>query len=212
MHTRHITKQEQGANSLFTDRFLCLEVNKATQQLLNAINALASVYLQHFHSKKETSDWAWSEKTSIECWSIVRNPLILLEDVAGLLSCQSCDVVGCGSMMFFVITCDFWGCVCFWALSEGCSSEGRAERSNPQVKWRQTTLEHQVLASEATSPWTRLRSATYTYAVSPANPDASGRDWARWPSSLSLAPHPSGACQSHLGTFSEMDMHPRIGM
>lgn len=82
------------------------------------------------------------------------------------------------------------------------------KRSSGGVTERKTTLERQVLASEATSPGTRLRSATYTYAASPANPDASGRDWARWPSSPSLALRPSGACLSHLGTFSE-DAHPR---
>lgn len=48
--TKKKTKQEQGANSLFTDRFLCLEVNEAKQQLLNAINAWASAFGAFYHS------------------------------------------------------------------------------------------------------------------------------------------------------------------
>lgn len=121
----------------------------------------------------------------------------------------------CVSMIVSMLTCDLKGCV---YVCGGVSvqhqrvaavRDGRAEWSDPQVEWkRETTLERQVLVSEATSPGMRLRSATYTYAASPANPDASGRDWARWPSSLSLALRPSGACLSHLGTFSE-DVHPR---
>lgn len=70
--------------------FLCLEVNKATLQLFNANNAFLSAFMAFskcFHSSKEICDWPWSEKTSIECRSIVRNPLSVLEHVVGLFLC-----------------------------------------------------------------------------------------------------------------------------
>lgn len=49
--------------------------------------------------------------------------------------------------------------------------------------------------------WFTQTLVTYTCVVSPANPDASGRGWARLPSSLSLALHPSGVCRCHLDIF-----------
>lgn len=49
--------------------------------------------------------------------------------------------------------------------------------------------------------WFTQTLVTYTCVVSPANPDASGRGWARLPSSLSLALHPSGVCRYHLDIF-----------
>lgn len=90
-----------------------------------------------------------------------------------LLSELWCVLAWCSSCSHAI-----WEGVCgyFCAISEGCSSEGQAERSNPQVEWRDTTPARLVLASEATSPGTRLRSATYTYVASPANPDVSERD------------------------------------
>lgn len=72
-------------------------------------------FSKRFHSSKETCDWSWSEKTPIECRSIVRNPLIVLEHVVGLflwLSCPSCVFAVCVSMIFFMLTCDLKGCVC----------------------------------------------------------------------------------------------------
>lgn len=86
-----------------------------------------------FRSSKEICDWPWSEKTSIECRSIVRNPLTVLEHVVGLflwLSCQSCVFAVCVNMIFFMLTCDVKGCVGVFL----CSIRGFQRRGTGWVK------------------------------------------------------------------------------
>lgn len=100
-------------------------------------------FSKRFHSSKETCDWSWSEKTSIECRSIVRNPLIVLEHVVGLflwLSCPSCVFAVCVSMIFFMLTCDLKGGVCVflcnirglqrWGTGWVKQSSGGVKRNN----------------------------------------------------------------------------------